>query len=67
MSNGWGVSIGGGRQLRAQKIPGRERPVLGIVHSGTFLVLAEFIADEDMEAMKDALAGVVMIPTQQNE
>ena len=63
MSIGWAVSIGGGRQLRAQKVPGRDRPVLGIVKGGTFLVLAEFIADDDMDAMKTALDGVVMIPT----
>lgn len=56
------VSIGGGRDLVATHVPGRKSPYLGIQSGSTFLALARFLSDEDMEALYEALQGVAILP-----
>jgi len=63
MSAGWEVSLGEGQTLRAMVSADHERPLLGVMKGKTYLVLAEFISEADMEEMKHALEGVVLIPT----
>ena len=60
---GWKVNIGEGRELVATRVPNRKKPYLGIQHGSTFLALAQFLSDEDMEFLFQAMQGVVVIPT----
>ena len=59
------VSLGGGRKLVATHVPGRKKPYLGIQKGSTFLALAQFLSDEDMEALYRALRGAVFFPTEE--
>lgn len=56
------VGLGGGRDLVATHVPGRKKPYLGIQQGSTFLALAQFLSDADMEALFEALQGVALIP-----
>jgi hypothetical protein len=56
------VGLGGGRDLVATHVPGRKKPYLGIQQGSTFLALAQFISDDDMEALYQALQSVVVLP-----
>lgn len=56
------VGLGEDRDLVATHVPGRKKPYLGIQQGSTFLALAEFLSDEDMEALFQALQGVALIP-----
>ena len=56
------VSLGGGRNLVATHVPGRKNPYHGIQEGSTFVALAQFISDADMEALYEALQGVALIP-----
>lgn len=56
------VGLGGDRDLVATHVPGRKRPYLGIQQGSTFLALAQFLSDEDMEALFQAFQGVALIP-----
>lgn len=63
------VGLGGDRDLVATHVPGRKKPYLGIQQGSTFLALAQFLSDADMEALYQALKGVAVIPipTDKNE
>ena len=56
------VGLGDGRDLVATHVPGRKKPYLGIKQGSTFVALAQFISDDDMEALFQALRGVALIP-----
>lgn len=56
------VGLGPDRDLVATHVPGHKKPYLGIQSGNTFLALAEFISDADMDALFEALQGVALIP-----
>lgn len=60
--SGFIVGLSGGRDLVATHVPGRKKPYLGIKQGNTFLALAQFISDADMDALRQALEGVAFIP-----
>lgn len=61
------VGLGPDRDLVATHVPGHKKPYLGIQQGNTFLALAEFISDEDMEALFQALQNVALIPFESKE
>lgn len=58
------VGLSGGRELVASHVPGHKRPYLGIKHGNTFVAVAQFISNEDMEFMFESMQEVFMIPVE---
>lgn len=56
------VGLGAGVDLVATHVPGKPKPYLGLQTGNTFVALAEFISEDDMDALFTALQGVFVIP-----
>ncbi|RLP68371.1 hypothetical protein D9V30_10300 [Mycetocola reblochoni] len=65
--SGWWVGVGDDAELVARHVPGRDNPYLGIQEGNTFVAVAEFISDADMDYLKAKLAGVFFMPAALNE
>ena len=52
---GFALNLSGGDELMAMKVPGKDKPYLGIKRGGTFIALAEFISDDDMNFLHEEL------------
>ncbi len=58
---GFELDLGNGAKLTASHVPGRKKPCLGITQGGTFLALAEFISDADMQHLREVLKQRIII------
>lgn len=59
---GFELDLQGGDKLIASHVPGREKPYLGIRRGNTFIALAEFISDDDMNFLRDELKRRIIMP-----
>jgi len=58
---GFQLDLRDGMTLCASHVPGRTKPYLGIRENGTFLALAEFLSDADMDYLRNVLASRVFV------
>lgn len=59
--SGFELDLRDGVTLCASHVPGRKKPYLGIKEGGTFLALAEFISDADLDYLHTVLKSRVFI------
>ncbi|MFL2002337.1 hypothetical protein [Microbacterium sp. A1-JK] len=58
---GFELDLGDGVKLTVSHVPTRKKPYLGIRQGGTFVALAEFISDADMDYLHDVLKKRIII------
>ncbi|UAJ78349.1 hypothetical protein IT072_13890 [Leifsonia sp. ZF2019] len=58
---GFELDLREGVTLRACHVPGHKNPYLGIQEGSTFVALARFISDKDMEYLHDVLSKRIFI------
>ena len=59
--SGWKLDLGAGVTLRADHVPGRVGAYLGVQKGTTFVAVARFISDADMEFLRETLNERILI------
>ena len=59
--SGWELDLGAGVTLRAGHVPSRVGAYLGVQKGTTFVAVARFISDADMEFLRDTLNERILI------